>query len=93
MKTPSEAERHRKHREAAEAEKRRLEGGRHYRSCDTRKGGKCSCAQLRAEVASAMFADEEDRADEEDGDLGRKDYRDWPSSFWGNGWKRMGGEL
>ena len=41
--------------------------------------------------------DEDDRADEEEGDLsedaGRRDYKDWPSSFWGNGWKRMGGEL
>ena len=41
--------------------------------------------------------DDDDKADKEDGDLGddpgKYDYRDWPSSFWGNGWRRMGGEL
>ena len=41
--------------------------------------------------------DDDDRADEEEGDLSedaeKHDYKDWPTSFWGNGWRRMGGEL
>ena len=44
------------------------------------------------ERSDATVPDDDDRADEEDGDLAR-DYKDWPSSFNGNGWKRMGGEL